>query len=357
MAELREALENAINESEAATATPSQEPSAPVEASTNIEEASAVDASTEESSTPEPTSHDDSPKKEDAAPKEAATDTPAPTTTTTKTNRVDRAPASWKGQAKGEWNNVPLAIRQEVHRREMQVEKVLNETAPIRQFHQQFQQVVTPFQARMQDLGVNPVQAIQNLLTVDHQLSSAPKAQRAQLMAKLIKDYDIDFVELDNALVGATTPQAQQSDVEQRILQQVQQLVNPILQERQQAAQQQRQQVAQTVESMAEDPQFPYFNDVREDMADIIDMAAQKGVAITLQQAYTKAVRMNDDVFQQTQQQGTMQMANQRHQQAQRAKVAASSVTGSPASGGDTRFVGDGSLRGALEAAFSGARV
>ena len=41
-----------------------------------------------------------------------------------------------------------------------------------------------------------------------------------------------------------------------------------------------------TVERMAQDPAFPHFEAVRQDMADVIDISAKRGVYLTLEQAY-----------------------------------------------------------------------
>ena len=128
--------------------------------------------------------------------------------------------------------------------------------------------------------------------------------------------------------------------------------------QREQAQKQQiQQEVTQSVESMAYDPKYPYFDEVRQDMADIMELSYRRGVAMTLDEAYTKATQLNSEVASQIGRQATMSNASQQHQQALRAKAAASSVTGAPASGGDQTYVGDGSLRGAIEAAFSANRV
>jgi hypothetical protein len=108
---------------------------------------------------------------------------------------------------------------------------------------------------------------------------------------------------------------------------------------------------------MAYDPKYPYFDEVRQDMADIVEIYVKKGLAISLSEAYNKAIHMNDTVREQMGKQVAISSANQQHQQAQRALKAASSVTGAPAAGGVHGNVGDGSIRGALEAAFNGARI
>lgn len=275
-------------------------------------------------------------------------------------HRVDRAPASWRKEAKGEWASVPLHIRQEVHRRELEINRALQESTQARQNYDQIQQVIAPFTARLNSLNATPVQAIDTLLRADYTLATAPKEQRAQFMAKLIRDYDIDIVALDAAIVGGQQGQyqpQQQPDITQLIQQQLQQALAPIYQERQQAQQTQQQQAIQTVEQMALDPKYPYLDEVREEMADLIEVSSRRGIYLSLDQAYSKAIQLNPDVSAQVQRQATMTQANQQHLQAQKAKVAASSVTGAPAGGGSQQHVGDGSLRGDLEAALANMRI
>jgi hypothetical protein len=121
-------------------------------------------------------------------------------------------------------------------------------------------------------------------------------------------------------------------------------------QQQEQAAETQRRQVTETIESMALNPQYPHFEDVRDEMADLIEIKAARGIYLSLEEAYKLAVGVNPTISRQT-------SASQQHQQALKAKNAASSVTGSPATGGSQSNVGDGSLRGAIEAAFGGNRV
>jgi hypothetical protein len=361
MPELREALESAIQQSEAAT--PETVPEATASAETTPEPAEENKPAAESASVPTddkpelPTvekTDDDAPKKEAVAGEQKKPETEEER----RQHRIDRAPQSWKKEAKGEWAALPLHVRQEIHKREADITRTLNQTAPDRQLAEQFKQTVQPFMARIQANGVNPLQAVEGLFKADLMLATASKGERAKYMADLIKQYDVDIEALDNALVGAAQPQSQQSpDIAALVQQQLQQALAPILQREQQTRQQAQQQVEQTVEQMALNPDYPYFDDVREDMADVIEINAKRGVAISLEEAYSRAVRMNPETVGLMERQSTMQTAEQRHLQAQRAKVAASSVTGAPAGAGGQMQVGDGSLRGAIEAAFSGQRI
>jgi hypothetical protein len=366
MPSMREALESAITEHEEPaddTASTTEVQTADVETSSAVVEDTSTDVVQDETKTesaPAEVKADDTTGK----PAETQPEKPVETPEQRAAHRVDRAPASWKKEAKGSWAELPLQVRQEVYKREMEVERVLKETAPIRQQIQEIQQVVSPFMARIQSAGVTPVQAMQELFRADFVLATGTPQSKAQMMAKLVKDYGVSIEDLDAAIVagmqGQQQPQQQGFDpnyVNQLVQQQLQQALAPIYQERQQKEQAVAQQAVSTVEQMSLDPQYPYFDEVREEMADLIEVASRRGIALSLEDAYTKAVSINPGVSGQQSRQAMMTQANQQHQQAQRARNAASSVSGAPASGGANAFAGDGSLRGSIEAAFNNARV
>src|SRR5574343_900696 len=351
--ELREALTEAFDkeassdepqntpvEVETPPATPPQEP----DAETRVEVGAKPDESKPEG--------DAASKKADVPPAPAKVDEqPA-----AGQHRIDRAPASWKKEAKGEWNALPLQARQEIHRREMEIQKVLNETAPIRQEVQQFRETVTPFMARIQSLGVTPHQAVGELLKADYLLATGTPAQKAMFIDKLLQDYGVDINELDSAIakrLGGQQPQQSQFDpnqVTQLVQQQLQQALAPLYQQQQQAQQQIVQQAEMTVEQMELDPKYPHFESVRQDMADLMEINARRGVYISVQEAYNRAVGMNPEL-------SAMQQATQLNQRAQKAAAAAASVSGSPVGGGTQTHASSGDLRADLDAAFGGNRI
>lgn len=355
--ELRAALSEAFEKE-----TPSDEPqNAPMEAETSpVVETQETNA---EPRVEMGTESDKSKPEDDAAVKKADVP-PAPAKVdeqpTTGQHRIDRAPASWKKEAKGEWNALPLQARQEIHRRELEIQKVLNETAPIRQEIQQFRETVTPFMARIQSLGVTPHQAVGELLKADYLLATGTQSQKAMFIDKLVQDYGVDIKELDAAIAkrlgGGGQQQSQQqqgfdpNQISQLVQQQLQQALAPIYQQRQQEQQQIVQQAEMTIEQMALDPKYPHFESVRQDMADLMEINARRGVYISVQEAYNRAVGMNPEL-------SAMQQATQLNQRAQRAAAAAASVSGSPVGGGTQSHASSGDLRADLEAAFGGSRI
>jgi hypothetical protein len=380
---MREVLESAITAEEnklnvPAAPAPETALTSPAPAGSTVAELSAVDA------TPAVEVKDDKLAVE-TPPTESALATPAAATPATpatpvaaapakpqtpeekeaaRQHRIDRAPQSWKKEAKGEWANMPLHVRQEIHKREAEINRALAQSAPDRQLAENFKQSVQPFMARLQANGIDPLTATRNLFEADHRLATGHPRDRAQYAAQLIFEYGIDIADLDAALAPLVNGNKQQSaaaqgmpDISAIVQQQLQQALAPIMQERQQMQQRSQREIEQTVEQMSLDPKYPFFDEVREDMADLIDLAAKRGVALSLEDAYTRAVRANPDTFGQLERQSTVNAAAQAHQAAMRAKAAASSVSGSPAGGGGQHNGGDGSLRSTIEAAFGGQRL
>lgn len=337
MDDLRSALESAVEEHSEPTAAPVSAPADMSPPASPVDASPAVDAP-EGAEVPAERGSPDAPKSIE----EVASEVPAekPTDKVAPDPRIDRAPQSWKGDAKRVWAELPLNVRQEVIRRERETARVLQETAEVRRGAEGVREILAPHMDRINAMyGGNANTAISNLLGVERTLVSGDPAAKVNLVANMIKHFGIDLVALDKALVGQPMPeQLQQQTALERLLEQklapVQQFIQSQQAREQQYHQKVEQEVAHTVETMAVDPNFPYFDEVRSEMADIIEMNAKRGVAVSLEDAYARAVRMNDDLFQAStvrqSSQAATQAALQAHQAAQRAKGAAVSVSGSP---------------------------
>jgi hypothetical protein len=312
-----------------------------------------VEQPPQETAPSEPAPAEPAPAEEaPAEPVEAKTDEPVDEVPVLGEKPADKPPASWKGDAKKVWGELPEAARNEVVRRERQVETTLRETAQTRQFAEQFVEVANTYEQRLRQWGVQPAQAFKTLMEADRALVSGDVASRAQSMARLIKDYNIDIAALDSALAGQPIQGQQSPDMLAQVRQMLAQELAPFKQQQQAVERQQQEEVAHTIESMAADHvNFPYFEDVREDMADLIELKAGRGVYITLQQAYATLTGGSNAVA--ANQQRTQALSA--HAVAQKAKNAAASVAGSPASvagGADPK-----DLRASIAAAIDGARV
>jgi hypothetical protein len=268
---------------------------------------------------------------------------PAKPTDEPAADAIPPAPASWKGEAKQTWAELPKAARDEVVRRETHVNRVLAENADARGFVGAFQEVIQPYADRIEGWGLPPAQVFKTLLEADKKLSTAPPVQRAQYMAQLIKDYDINIADLDNALSGAIPAIP---DVSGQVQSQIDAALAPFRQREQEQMQTRQNEVLQTIETMTDNSEFPLFEELREDMADYIELKAKRGVYVSIQDAYdalaglygapkgnTAAIVTNNDA-------------------AVKAKKAAVSVSGSPSApkgGQDNK-----DLRGTISALIDG---
>ncbi len=271
---------------------------------------------------------------------------------------VDNAPKSWRAPQRAQWDKLPPDVRQEVMRREREVTKVIGESGQARQFMQQFGSVLQPFEQRLRAVGAHPIDAVRELLRSDYILATAPKVQRAQFMARMIKEYDIDVHELDSALARVAPADPVAANLDQLLQQKLaplQQYIAGIQQREQSQERQSQAQINQSIETMAEDPKYPHFEELRMDMADIVDLAAKRGVYLSLPDAYTRAVAMNPEVSKQVaSQQATeaQKAANAaRNAKAQRALGASVSVGGAPG-GAPSGASGASDRRATIAAAF-----
>lgn len=276
---------------------------------------------------------------------------------------TERAPASWTQESRTEWNKVPLPVRQEILRREKQIDEALGQTVQARQLMDTMNQMVQPYMPRLQANQIPPLESIRNLLQADHLLATAPQGTRAAFLAKIIKDYQIDVNELDNALAGqingVRNPVA---GVNEAVQAAIQPLMAPIQEWQRQQAQialRDQQMAVQAVQRMELDPKYEFFQDVRDYMADIVEMYAKRGLAITAEDAYTVAIQTHPEiskvVYERNNQDAARAALSRGTEAAQRARNAAMSVGSSVPVGGQAQPNGALTLRDTIEAAFTAA--
>jgi len=157
---------------------------------------------------------------------------------------------------------------------------------------------------------------------------------------------------LDSALAGQTPRVDPQQAAIDQVLNQRLAPVQQMLTQFQQMQNHQQSQIAMQAQSEVENflTRAEFGNDVREDMADLMEAAQRRGQTLTLADAYKKACMMNDSVRSVLVQRQKAQQGQAHTQAAQRARSAAVSVSGSAPVGGLTPPATD--VRSAIEAAI-----
>jgi hypothetical protein len=272
---------------------------------------------------------------------------------------ADKAPASWKPDVREHWGQLPEPVRAEIARRETEHAKFMQETAEARRTADAVAQVVQPYMHFIKAENSNPIQAIDNLMSTAARLRTGTGPELATLVAGIVNQFGTgrfgpQFIEmLDSALAGQQPRPAdpQTAQVEQLLNQKLAPVQNMLSQFQQAQAQAQYQAQYQAQNEVAQFLNNAEFGeDVREDMADILEAAQRRGQAMTLQQAYEKATFMNDNVRKVMQQRQAAQGAQVHTQAAQRARAAAVSVSGAAPVGAMQQPAND--IRSAIEAAI-----
>lgn len=270
----------------------------------------------------------------------------------------EKAPASWRPEVREHWGTLPDPVRAEIQRRETEVARTLQETAEARKTAEAVMKTIEPYQAFIRAENSNPLQAIDNLMGTAARLRTGTAPELAQLVAGIVNQYGTGrfgngFIEmLDSALAGQTPKQDPQQLAMEQVLNQRLAPVQQMLTQFQQAQIAQQQQAAQAAQSEVSTflERAEFGNDVREDMADIIEAAQRRGQNMSLADAYKKACMMNDSVRSVISQRIKAQGAQQNTQAAQKARSAAVQVSGSAPMGALKQEATD--VRTAIEAAI-----
>jgi len=256
----------------------------------------------------------------------------------TEKDPIAKAPQAWKPEAREHWDAIPEEARREIVRHEQQVKEALRDTAEARQFAQAVTQTLQPYQQFIKAEGSNPIQAIDNLMSTAAALRTGNADQVAQLVTQITNQFGIgrfgkEFVrKLDESLSGAA-PKEESPEVK-ALREQYERELAPLKQMHQQMQQQQyyqAQQANQATQSELQQfaSQAEFLEDVRMDMADLMDLAAQQGRELSLQEAYDRACWANPEIRNVLTRRQQAQQAQQVNEKTQRAKKAAVSVSGS----------------------------
>lgn len=248
--------------------------------------------------------------------------------------KVDPAPPTWKPGPREHWEALPADVKAEIGRREQEISVGLRDSADSRKLAADFKETIAPFQHFIQAENSTPLQAVSNMMRTAAVFRTGTAQQKAQTAASIIKNFGIDIQMLDGMLAGSY-----QEDPVQR---QIETAVAPY---REMAARVQNMErernddinssASQSIEAFGADPKNEFFHDVRETMADILDLSTQRGQAIDLPTAYNRAIMMHDDIAAIVAQRNVAANISQRKAPAQRARAKAVSVQGAPEIGDD----------------------
>ncbi len=270
------------------------------------------------------------------------------------------APASWKPAVREHWEKLPPEVQEEVTRRETEIQRGLQQACGHRRVAEEYMNVIRPYQHLIQAQNSTPAAAITSMMQTAAQLTMGSPAQKAQLIAEIIGNYAIDVEILDGVLSGQDI-----GPEHSPIMDHIDQRLAPLndFMNRFQGYQEQDstaivEQANQDLSMFQSETDHEFYEDVREEMADLMELGARRGRVVTLQQAYDAACQNTPEVKKVIDHRAARkraavpsgdELANKRK--------AASSIAGSAPTGGGSAK-GDQSLRESIAEQFEeGGRV
>jgi hypothetical protein len=241
--------------------------------------------------------------------------------------KINRPPQSWKNELKEKWNTIPAEVRQEIVRRENDVQMVLRENHQAKDFIGSIEQVVAPHMAWMEAENIRPMQAIQNMFTMEAIARNGTTEQKVALAAEYLLTYGVDLNLLDQALASrldgrhapaAAPPQQNFNEIVDRA---VNERLKPFIEER---TQQEVAALSTEIETFSKQPGHEHFEELKLDIADVLDVAAARGQKMDLNRAYQIAFSMRPELVQ-------SQALQNRQKNTAGLRNAAASVSGSTA--------------------------
>ena len=223
-----------------------------------------------------------------------------------------RPPSSWKRDFHEVWQTADPRLQEYAYKREEEMRAGIEPLRSKAQFADQMNEAIQPYINTIQGLGIDAPRAVKALMEADHALRySAPEQKRAYL-ANLARSYGIDLGGVDYASQGG--PIDPNYYALQNELNSVRGEINGFKQQQEQA---ENQSLLGEINNFA--GKAEYFEEARPVMIQLL----QSGVAGTLEDAYEKAIRLNDDIFTRTQQSSQAAAAAQKSSSANRAAKAA----------------------------------
>ena len=254
----------------------------------------------------------------------------------------EKPPVGLSATAREAWKDTPKAMKDELQKREKDYAQGIQRYAEDAKRVQQMDRTLEPYK-QLFAMNGGASQFMPNLLQTAAILQMGSQPQKAQMLANMIHQFGVDIGTLDAVLTGAEAPRQQaQPQVD------VNQIVEQRFQQEAQWRQQQEQQQMGTeavgqINTFGSDPKNEFYADVRVDMADILEMATNRGQILTLKQAYDKACQLNPEI-------SAIVSGRTSKESAAKKRRAASPIRGTL--GGEGGASGD-SMRSAIEDAWA----
>lgn len=264
------------------------------------------------------------------------------------------APQSWRPETRAMFKDLPAPVRQEVLRREKDVARFVQQTAQLREEAQEFQSICMPYQNLIAMDGGNPLKTFREFLQTGTILRLGTPNEKATAIANAVREFGVDVGVLDQALTaiiqGRPMPQGQPQQQQQFKDPRLDTLLSSMEQAKTAREQEVAEEQSQLIAEFQADPKNKYFEQLRGDIADLLEFHALRGKRMSLAEAYQAAAKLHPEISKQLLNDFAAQNSQNAKQQIANKRRAAMPTPGAPVP--STAPAQGMNIRDSLEAAF-----
>ena len=253
------------------------------------------------------------------------------------------APISWTPAAREFWGGIPAEAQAEIIKRERDMDRGLQQASGHKRVADEYFKTVAPFQNYIQAAGSTPAQAITELMTTAAQLTMGSPQKKAEVVQNIIKEYGVDITMLDSLLADqpvSDDPNAPLLTALDERLAPINEFMGQVQTGRQEQAVEVNQEAATELGTFQQ-ANSEFYEDLREDMADLMEMATNRGREMTLNQAYEHAANAHPEIGPILKQRVAAEAGKVDAAAAAAKRNAASSIRGASNSEGGLQAAGD----------------
>ena len=222
-----------------------------------------------------------------------------------------RPPSSWKKEFHETWQGADPKLQEYAWQREEEMRKGVEPLITKAQYADQMQKAFEPYMDTIRGNNSNPVDAIKGLMEADRVLRFGSPEEKRSYMAMLATNYGVDLSGSAPLQTGPIDPKV---IALQNELNNIRGEVSGWKQQREEA---ENQSLLGQIDQFAQKAE--YFEEVRPTMIQLL----QNGIVNTLEEAYEKAIRLDDNLFSEIQQSQQAKLETERRESANRAAKAA----------------------------------
>lgn len=196
-----------------------------------------------------------------------------------------RPPASWKKDYHEVWATLDPRAQEYAFQREEQMKAGVQPLMEKARFADAMQQVIEPFMPTIRGLGIDAPRAVKALMEADHVLRTSNPQQKVAYFAQLAQQYGVNLGEVSQQ------PSQQVDPNYHALYQQLNQVRGEVLGWKEQQEKLQNDSLLNDITKFS--ASHEHFETVRPIMVQLL----QSGTANDLDEAYEKAIRLDDTLF------------------------------------------------------------